>query len=341
MARNVKIPDPLIRGRKGIMSAAKKPNWEKKFPPEAQKQCFGNKTGVLLPLGHPSRVIFLKYDRTTTGMKDQIQQLIAAGQTKDALQLLVQINGDALLLQAQYNNGEKQFNLGLIDFGEWQRIQARVNFAALEMAGRGNASSTTATVPQPTAANSGSAAHKVFISYNHNDSFAMRAVKAYLEDHNIKVFVDIQDMGVGDNISAFIDRAFQENQFILSIISQNSLKSGWVNKELSATLLLQKFEKKWLPVLLDKKCFEQSFFDETMDEFDLKIKNLVKEVTTALEKNRGINAFADELTRQRDLQHDFDKTIQTLKSHLAEDISGNLFEHGMSRVVKAIKSRNL
>lgn len=339
MARNVKIPDPSIRGRKGIMSAAKKPNWKKKFPQEAQKQCFGNKTGILLPLGSASRDIFSKYDRTTTGMKDQIQQLIAAGQTKDALQLLVQINGDALLLQAQYNNGEKQFNLGLIDFGEWQRIQARVNFAALEMAGRDGGKPPVA-VPPPNTASAGSSApaHKVFISYNHSDSFAMRAVKAYLEDHSINVFVDIQDLGVGDNISAFIDRAFQENQFILSIISQNSLKSGWVNKELNATLLLQKFGKKWLPVLLDKKCFEPSFFNETMDEFDLKINNLVKEITTALDKKRGIDAFTDELTRQRDLQHDFDKTIQTLKSHLAEDISGNLFEHGMSRVVKAIKS---
>ena len=337
MARNVKIPDPAIRGRKGIMSAAKKPNWEKKFPPEAQKQCFGNKTGVLLPLGHPSRVIFLKYDRTTTGMKDQIQQLIAAGQTKDALQLLVQINGDALLLQAQYNNGEKQFNLGLIDFGEWQRIQARVNFAALEMAGRGNASSTTATVPQPTAANSGSAAHKVFISYNHNDSFAMRAVKAYLEDHNIKVFVDIQDMGVGDNISAFIDRAFQENQFILSIISQNSLKSGWVNKELSATFLLSKFGKKWIPVLLDNAGFDIGFYNNTMDAFEEKIKTIDIEIKTAIDKGRGLQAFTDERERIIAHKNDFDKTIQNLKNHLAQDISGQLFEFGMGKVVNTIK----
>jgi hypothetical protein len=268
-------------------------------------------------------------------MKEQIQQLIAAGQTKEALQLLVQINGDALLLQAQYNNGEKQFNLGLIDFGEWQRIQARVNFAALEMAGKGNAS--YATVPQPTAANSGSAAHKVFISYNHNDSFAMRAVKAYLEDHNIKVFVDIQDMGVGDNISAFIDRAFQENQFILSIISQNSLKSGWVNKELSATFLLSKFGKKWIPVLLDNAGFDIGFYNNTMDAFEEKIKTIDIEIKTAIDKGRGIQAFTDDRERIIALKNDFDKTIQNLKNHLAQDISGQLFEFGMGKVVNAIK----
>ncbi len=68
--------------------------------------------------------------------REQIQSLIANNQTEDALALLAKSNGDALLLQAQYNSGKKNFNLGLIDFSEWQRIQARVNYGALEMAGR-------------------------------------------------------------------------------------------------------------------------------------------------------------------------------------------------------------
>lgn len=75
---------------------------------------------------------------------------------------------------------------------------------------------------------------------------AMRAVKDVLEDNGIDVFVDIQHMGVGDNIEVFIEKALRENQFILSIISGNSLKSGWVNQELSAALLLSRFGSKWL-----------------------------------------------------------------------------------------------
>ncbi len=69
-------------------------------------------------------------------MKNEIQRLISIGQTKNALAILSNNHPDALLLQAQYNNGEKQFNLGIIDFGEWGRIQARVNFATLELAGK-------------------------------------------------------------------------------------------------------------------------------------------------------------------------------------------------------------
>lgn len=63
-----------------------------------------------------------------------IQQLIANNQTLDALTLLLQTNSDAQLLMARYNGGKKNFALGTIDFGEWQRIQAQVNYAVLELA---------------------------------------------------------------------------------------------------------------------------------------------------------------------------------------------------------------
>lgn len=67
-------------------------------------------------------------------MKHQIQSLISNGQTDQALAILSQNSSDALLLQARYNNGKKQYNMGLIEYNEWQRIQAQVNYAALELA---------------------------------------------------------------------------------------------------------------------------------------------------------------------------------------------------------------
>lgn len=280
-------------------------------------------------------------------MREHIQQLIAEGRTEEALALLAQHSSDALLLQARYNNGKKQYNMGLIEFSEWQRTQAQINYAALELSNTLKGIDPPPKPPGTEPTNPGPSRPEprkepkpqigVFISYNHNDFFAMRTVKDFLEDNDIKVTVDMQDLGVGDKIEAFIDKALKDNQYILSIVSSNSLKSGWVNKELSATLLMNKFDKKWLPVLLDRKCFEPSFFNETMDEFDLKIKNLNKEIQVTLKKNRDIRPFTDELERLKDLQNDFGKTIQALKGHYVEDISGNLFDFGMSRVLKAIK----
>lgn len=67
-------------------------------------------------------------------MQAQINLLISSGQTSEALAELAKYSADALLLQAQYNSGLKNYNLGLIDFGEWGRTQARVNLSALEIA---------------------------------------------------------------------------------------------------------------------------------------------------------------------------------------------------------------
>ncbi len=69
-------------------------------------------------------------------MREEIQQLIAEGRTEDALALLVKHNSEAVLLQARYNQAKKQQNMGMIDFGEWSRVQSQVNYAALEMAGQ-------------------------------------------------------------------------------------------------------------------------------------------------------------------------------------------------------------
>lgn len=68
-------------------------------------------------------------------MREGIQQLIAEGHTEEALALLAKHNDDAVLLQARYNQAKKQQNIGMIDFGEWSRVQSQVNYAALEMAG--------------------------------------------------------------------------------------------------------------------------------------------------------------------------------------------------------------
>lgn len=86
-------------------------------------------------------------------MKEQIRKLVAGGSTEAALELLVQCGmNDALLLQSQFNNGNKNFSIGLVEHSEWQRIQARVNFAALELANKLPTSqpNTTLSYSQPT-----------------------------------------------------------------------------------------------------------------------------------------------------------------------------------------------
>ena len=66
-------------------------------------------------------------------MKQFFENLVAKGDLDTIFVVLPQINSDAVLLKARYNNDKKRHDTGLIDFGEWKQIQNQINFAILEM----------------------------------------------------------------------------------------------------------------------------------------------------------------------------------------------------------------
>ena len=67
-------------------------------------------------------------------MQQEVSRLVSEGRTEEALLLLLKYNSDAVLLQARYKQAKKQQNMGMLDFSEWSKVQAQVNYAALEMA---------------------------------------------------------------------------------------------------------------------------------------------------------------------------------------------------------------
>lgn len=279
-------------------------------------------------------------------MKAQIQQLVAAGRTEEALDLLASTaNNDAVLLKARFANGKKQYNMGLMDFGEWGRIQNQVNFALLELVDKDTVpakpvpAQPIATEAQPAKpAKEKKAKPKVFISYNHADWETMQLVKQFLEKKKIEVIVDAHHMAPGEDIQTFIDKALRDVKFILSIVSEDSLRSGWVNIEFGSAQILKKLtDKVWIPVRIDDSCFDNNFFFKANEDFDRKINEQNEFVRKALDSNLSIESFTDELKRLRDAKNDFGNTISTLKASLVTDISTPPnFEHGLTKIAKQI-----
>ena len=274
-------------------------------------------------------------------MKEQIQQLIANGQTKDALLLLVQLNGDALLLQAQYNNGEKQFNLGLIEFSEWQRIQARVNFAALEMVGKGGQNPAGSNATQPTGGETATAAaviSSIFISYNQDDKDPVDQVRKTLEQAGMPVAIDTDDMAAGQSIKDFIQNRMREKGYILSVISKNSLQSGWVGIESDLSFYSQLFGgRQFLPVRLDNEFLKDDFLLETIDSIDIRLTDLDTKIQKAKEKRISALPYESRRNRLQELRENLPKILDRLQNVLTVDISGGNFEPGMKKVIDTIK----
>lgn len=280
-------------------------------------------------------------------MKAEIQALVAAGRTEEALDMLAATaNNDAVLLKSRFASGKKQFNMGLMDFGEWQRIQNQVNFALLELVKDGVPSAPPQPPTQPATVSETPKADKpakpkkekpkVFISYNHADWEMMQLVRQFLEKKKIEVIVDVQHMAPGEDIQTFIDKSLRDVKFILSIISEDSLRSGWVNIEFGSAQVLKKLtDKVWIPVRIDDACFDNKFFFEANEAFDKKINEQNEFVRKALDSNLDIAPFTAELKRLRDAKNDFGNTIATLKASLVIDISTPPnFEHGLTKVAK-------
>ena len=272
-------------------------------------------------------------------MKEQIQQLIATGQTEEALQLLVQTKPDAILLQARYNQGKKQYNMGLIEFGEWSRIQAQINYAALELAGSAN----TAAAPSvqhntPTAAATGNTeAKKVFISYNHADKEVARQVRNFLETKHIHVIIDEDDLAPGQSILEFIQQGIKKSDAVVSIVSSESLRSGWVGQESVASMYaVWLADKKFIPVKLDNVVFDIDFQISATEGLNLKIKELKAKIKKLESLGVDSPGSRDDLARMVELKNNLGKIIQRFTSVFILDISGSNFDPSMTRVLAAL-----
>jgi hypothetical protein len=282
-------------------------------------------------------------------MKEQIQALVAQGRTEDALKLLATVNQDAILLQARFKAAQKQNNMGLIDFSEWSRVQNQINFALLDLAGNAQSSPTndgesgtsnppqTASTSASNASNTPKNSKKVFISYNHKDAEMSQAVKNFLEENGCDVTIDVEDMKAGESIQSFIQDKIKENHYILSLVSQNSLKSGWVGKESTAAFFATWLaDKQFIPVDLDGAFQDEMFYLNTVREINKKVKEkraIVAELEAEGADPRPLNT---EIYRLNDLKNNLGQIIENLKGVLTVKIDAANFEDGMKKVMKKI-----
>jgi hypothetical protein len=92
----------------------------------------------------------------------------------------------------------------------------------------------------------------VFISYNHRDEDFAERLALELARHDIKVWKDSWRIGVGDSLIQKVQDGLEGATHFCVIISENSLQSEWVKREITAGLLREIEERKVmiLPVII-------------------------------------------------------------------------------------------
>lgn len=100
----------------------------------------------------------------------------------------------------------------------------------------------------------------VFISYSRKDSNLVKSIYEHLEKANVKCWLDIDGMYSGVSFKDVIVKALKNSKVVLFMSSENSNKSHNVISEVS---IAKKYEKKIIPVRLDKSAYSESI------EYDL------------------------------------------------------------------------
>jgi|GEM_PF-5987297 len=177
----------------------------------------------------------------------------------------------------------------------------------------------------------------VFISYNHADEETAGMIKQKLEAEQIQVILDSDAMLAGTDINDFIILSIKNTNATVSVVSNNSLTSGWVSIETVNTVYFKKFfpEKKFIPCYTDKKFLENEFFvDDTQKEIDKKIEDLKNRIQ---QRQGDSSDLDDKKKRLIELRQNLPGIINYLNNKLSIDFTPSKLEANFPALIKAIK----
>lgn len=93
----------------------------------------------------------------------------------------------------------------------------------------------------------------VFLSYSNKDKDLASIFINKLKDFDIKVFVDVLDLKVGDNWSEVLNNGLRNSDAVVILITKNSISSDNVSSELYASLgyMQERGKPRILPIIFD------------------------------------------------------------------------------------------
>jgi hypothetical protein len=99
--------------------------------------------------------------------------------------------------------------------------------------------------------------YSCFLSYSWRDKDFAAKLHDDLEEVGVSCWLDAQEIKTGDNIQEQIGRAIQEQDKLLLVLSEDSIRSAWVQAEIATALELERARKKTVlfPIRLDDAVF--------------------------------------------------------------------------------------
>ena len=141
-----------------------------------------------------------------------------------------------------------------------------------------------------------------FLSHAHADKGAVDRLYAWLNDAGVRVWYDAVNLPPGSDISSFLPAAILDSRACILILSESSVRSGWVQKESSFAINHQmRFPAfRIVPVRIDD-VDEPPGFEGIYSRIDARDGELTPEQATTLLSGLYYNDTDVELGRARDI----------------------------------------
>lgn len=121
----------------------------------------------------------------------------------------------------------------------------------------------------------------VFISHTSLDKSFVRHLANDIERFGISVWLDEKEIRVGDSIVSTIEKAISNSDYVIIVLSKNSIEKPWVVRELNAAyaLEIERDTKVILPIMLEKIKLPTFLMDKLYadfsDNYDKGFQNLL------------------------------------------------------------------
>jgi len=109
----------------------------------------------------------------------------------------------------------------------------------------------------------------IFLSHNSKDKPWVRKLADRLTSDGVVVWIDEAELSIGDSLIEKIAEGIQEMRFVAAVISNNSIGSSWVQKELSLAMSkeIKGRQVTVLPLLIEKCTLPSSLTDKLYADF--------------------------------------------------------------------------
>lgn len=124
----------------------------------------------------------------------------------------------------------------------------------------------------------------VFLSHSSKDKPFIRQLAADLSKENILVWLDEQQIFVGDSINEKVSQGLAESDYFIIALSENSTNSEWVKRELNSALIseIESKKVKILPIKLSECEFPRLIKDKLYADFTKSYKTGFSDLIKAI-----------------------------------------------------------